>query len=349
MRKILFSGALILAACSSSGGVTDNMGGDSGNGSGGASSSSGGTSASGGAASGGAASGGAASGGAASGGAGSGGDVGTGGETSGSGGDTSSGGDAGSGGNSSGGSSSGGNGNGSGGASSGGSGGTGGDSGSGGDTSSGGDSGSGGDTSGSGGDTSSGGSDGSGGETSSGGANGSGGGSSVGGERTFELNRVILGSTTTTGSALVSWDETNLTVAFAIQDATPHNDSGNYFEDDGVEIYIDLDNGKSGSMQPGDYQINAKVGSSSVNGTGGATWSAIGVAQSNVSGGYTITVTVPWTALGTTGAAMLGETVGFDLAVNDDKDGGTRDAQLMWWGGEFNFIDPSLWGELTLD
>lgn len=164
----------------------------------------------------------------------------------------------------------------------------------------------------------------------------------------FPLDRVILGSTTTTGTAAVTWDETAFHVFVTILDDTPFNDSDLDWQDDGIEIYLDLNNGKSGSFQADDFQVIASYDDLSASGSGAANFAAITVAQGLVTGGYTLDVNIPWSALNAD-PAPLGHEIGFSIAVNDDKDGGDRDAQLMLYGTDQNFNNPSLWGVLTLN
>jgi hypothetical protein len=148
----------------------------------------------------------------------------------------------------------------------------------------------------------------------------------------------------------VTYNSTNLVVSATITDGTLHTQSegGIVWDNDGIEIYIDLNNEKSGSFQADDFQIISTLGTSSVSGGGAANWGAISVTQNSSSSPYTLQVTIPWAALNTTVPAQ-GTTIGFDIAINDDKDGGARDAQLMMFGGDQNFNNPSLWGTLRLN
>jgi hypothetical protein len=56
---------------------------------------------------------------------------------------------------------------------------------------------------------------------------------------------------------------------------------------------------------------------------------------------------VPWTALNNA-AYPSGKTIGFDVAVNDDSDGGDRNAQIMLYGGANNWNNTSQFGVLTI-
>jgi hypothetical protein len=68
-----------------------------------------------------------------------------------------------------------------------------------------------------------------------------------------------------------------------------------------------------------------------------------------VTGGYTVDVSVPWSALNNGLGSQLGKTIGFDLAVDDDVNGGIRDAQLMWVGTDQAFTNTSFYDSLVLN
>jgi hypothetical protein len=164
----------------------------------------------------------------------------------------------------------------------------------------------------------------------------------------FVLNRIILGSTPVTGTALVTWDATNFTVVATINDPNIYDDSADPWEDDSFEVYLGLTNNKSTSFGPNDFQIRGEV-NNNASGIGNVNWGAISVSTTVDASGYTMTIIIPWAALGADGSSLLGRTIGFDLGVNDDFNGGPRDGQLMMTGGDQNFNNPSLWGELTLN
>jgi hypothetical protein len=63
--------------------------------------------------------------------------------------------------------------------------------------------------------------------------------------------------------------------------------------------------------------------------------------------GYTLEIEIPWAALN--GApSQVGKTIGFDIGVNDDANGGTREGQLMLYGTVNNHLNTAGFGDLTL-
>ena len=83
-------------------------------------------------------------------------------------------------------------------------------------------------------------------------------------------------------------------------------------------------------------------------GLGTVTWASIVVVRTEVTGGYTLDVSVPWSALNGLGS-QLGKTIGFDLGVDDDSNAGARNAQLMLYGTNQAFNNTSFYGDLTLN
>lgn len=141
------------------------------------------------------------------------------------------------------------------------------------------------------------------------------------------------------------WDQTNLYIAALIQDTILFNDSENPWEDDGIEIYIDGNNDKSGSYDASDLQIVLEY-----SGTEMFTSRPISGLQSAnkiVSGGYTIEVAVPWSELNNLTVAETTE-IGFSIAVNDDDNGNAREAQVVWAGTANNYEDTSEFGVVIL-
>jgi hypothetical protein len=192
----------------------------------------------------------------------------------------------------------------------------------------------------------------------SGGASGSSGAAGSGGAgggivgHTYPLNHFVISSSAASATVKVTWNATGMEFLFTVNDATPEGDSGGTFNDDAVEIYLDLNNSKAGTIQPGDCEILIPrlTGAASVP-QGASTVSNLGAFTINKSSnatGYTVDATIPWTALNIT-TPPLGQNIGINLAVDDDTNGGDRDAQLMLSGDQFAYNNPSAWATLLLN
>ncbi len=170
------------------------------------------------------------------------------------------------------------------------------------------------------------------------------------GDPVITLNRIIEGATAATGTVTVNWDATTLYFVFNITDNTVKDDSANHWEDDSVEIYIDADNGKTGTFQSDDHQLTfARSGGAIQGATNGANTGAMTVTYSSNATSYTVNVTIPWTAIAS-GSLPVDGIIGVDFALNDDNDAdATRDGQIMWNGDSNNYTDPSDWGSIALN
>lgn len=167
----------------------------------------------------------------------------------------------------------------------------------------------------------------------------------------YDLTRFILGTpvaASARGQVFVTWDATKLSLDFQILDKTAQNDSANNWEDDSVEIYLDLNHAKATTYDADDFQINVPRDAGTIVGAGtNLTYAAITVSRTENANGYQLKVSVPWSALNGAGS-QLGKTIGFDVAINDDRDGATRETQVMLYGGDQNYLSTSLFGDLTL-
>jgi len=132
------------------------------------------------------------------------------------------------------------------------------------------------------------------------------------------------------------WDEKNLYVLVDVTDDSLKNDSDEFWLDDGVEVFIDADNSKSGGYGDNDYQYyfkwnrdNPTMGESKQGRTHNVAFAVL-----TTDDGYRMEIKFPWSTLGTEPSA--GAKIGLDVHVNDDDDGGDRDTKLTWRGKEDN-------------
>jgi hypothetical protein len=163
------------------------------------------------------------------------------------------------------------------------------------------------------------------------------------------ISNVVLGAMPAdySGKWRALYDNTNLYFLVEVTDNNKFNDSGaSWWEDDVIEIFIDGDNSK-GTAYDGanDFQLGFRwndpvihVGSNSVTRTTGITFTQTA---------SSLKVTIPWTTIGVTPA--IGRTIGIDVQVDDDDNGGTRDAQLTSFATNTTaFQNPSVFGTVYL-
>lgn len=147
------------------------------------------------------------------------------------------------------------------------------------------------------------------------------------------------------------WDNTNLYLYIEITDNTLTNDSGNWYEDDGAEVYIDGDDSRLGSYDKvNDYQWgfnwgDTKIGSGGSNASGQA--SSISFAIGTLAGGYTVEIAIPWTVIGATPAA--GKFIAMEMGINDNDNGSGTENKLLWFGAtDMAWQNPSSFAQVTL-
>lgn len=150
------------------------------------------------------------------------------------------------------------------------------------------------------------------------------------------------------GTYYIMYDAAALYVLVDVTDDIPNTSGAANWEKDGIEIYIDIGNNKVGCCSYGanDYQYTFVYGGGVFGNpgpTGGITFVKTNKAAPT---GYIIEMRFPW-ATWSIGAPAAGTNLGFDVSVNDDDNGGTRDNQISWNDGTFGeWQNPSLFGTL---
>jgi hypothetical protein len=141
------------------------------------------------------------------------------------------------------------------------------------------------------------------------------------------------------------WDVNYLYVGVRVADSVLRNDSDVIWQDDSIEIYLDGNRDGSAAYDAFDRQFiigwNHPQLFEKEDRTDG-----VQHAVSAVRGGFTCEIAIPWSHLGV--AAQPGLWIGFDLANNDDDNGGDRDGQLMWSGSALNHSKTSGFGDCQL-
>lgn len=150
-----------------------------------------------------------------------------------------------------------------------------------------------------------------------------------------------------------AWDDRNLYLLVTIRDASPmsNKEKGEWIcNGDGIEIFLGAESiDKGGPMLFTDRQILVSGAKSDVTFVPKDTkkLAVRSAVEASADGkGYVIEVAVPWALIDYN--PKEGDTVLFDLAIDDAPAGGSRIRQLMWNGSQRNSSDRSAWGRLTL-
>jgi len=167
-------------------------------------------------------------------------------------------------------------------------------------------------------------------------------------------SRLVIGTDAggVEGSFKLCWDDTNLYLLAEVEDPTPmHNDNppASLWSGDAVELFVGGESpDQIGQLLPSDRHILLGAGKS----VGAAKWFVAGsstqdgvelVVQPNVSGkGYTLEAKIPFTVLGF--KPKSGQSVRFDIAIDDSENGRDRIRQLVWNGTSRDSGDRTDWG-----
>ncbi|TYP76771.1 endo-1,4-beta-xylanase [Paenibacillus methanolicus] len=145
------------------------------------------------------------------------------------------------------------------------------------------------------------------------------------------------------GTAKALWDDQNLYVLVQVKDTQLDKTNVNAWEQDSVEIFVDPNNAKTSSYQEddGQYRVNFD-NETSFNPASIADGFVSAVQKSGTN--YTVEVKIPLNSL----SPADGKKLGFDVQINDAKDG-IRQSIAAWNDATgTGYMDPSVFGELTL-
>jgi len=169
------------------------------------------------------------------------------------------------------------------------------------------------------------------------------------------INKVIQGTIQTprdlTARWRANWDDKYLTIWVGIIDENHVSDSKALWADDSIEIYIDADASRSETYDEfNDYHLSFRLGDDKIS-LGGKTPKEdiqdIQYTMRQNPSGYQLDVKIPWTTLRV--IPKNEHTLGFDIQVNDDDNGGSRDAKISWnANSDTAWKAPRVFGELVL-
>jgi endo-1,4-beta-D-glucanase Y len=143
------------------------------------------------------------------------------------------------------------------------------------------------------------------------------------------------------------WDDNYFYVLVNVTDNTKVNNGGtDIYNDDAVEVFFDIGNDKSATYGANDFQYTFRWNDNTIyeknSKTTGVTFGRV-----DNSTGYVMTMRFPWSTL--TGVPAVNQLVGFDVAVNDDDNGGARDRKISWTATEDEaWRNPSYMGTVIL-
>lgn len=160
---------------------------------------------------------------------------------------------------------------------------------------------------------------------------------------------MILSPSDLSGNFKALWDASYLYVLGTIVDEKKVNESAEVYNDDGLEVFVDINNDKATSYGANDvqYTFGWNDGTLIASNPSGRATTGISYAMVESSNGYIFEARIPWTTL--KGTPAVGQKVGFDLHINDDDDGDERDAKLAWTStSDDTWQNPSLLGTIVL-
>lgn len=171
---------------------------------------------------------------------------------------------------------------------------------------------------------------------------------------THQLSNVLEGSIDSPGDLAtefqVMYDDTYLYLFAKVTDDVLMNDSQTFWQDDGIELYLDGGNEKSTTYDANDHQLFFGVNDSNIYYPSGLQDNPAGVdmVQITTTHGYQMEIRVSWAFIGAT--PNLGQSLGIEIHTNDDDTSGGRDTKLTWNTTiDISWYDASTFGTLQLE
>jgi len=146
------------------------------------------------------------------------------------------------------------------------------------------------------------------------------------------------------------WDTQKAYFFINVTDDDLSADGGNWYANDGVEVFIDGNNSKGGGYDgENDFQYGFVWNNTSVQEGSNPDGATNGVEFKMVESenGYSLEIAIPWTTIKAT--PEQGTVIGFDIAINDDDWGGDRENKISWFQKEdIGWQKPSAFGTVGL-
>lgn len=140
----------------------------------------------------------------------------------------------------------------------------------------------------------------------------------------------------------VLYDDQSLYFLYNVVDDVKRASSTNFWENDGIEIYIDGNNDKATTYDANDFQFIVRYDASII--LEGHDKSTVGIQAKSTENntGYVMEVKIPWTTVGV--SPSTGKQLGVDFHVND-SDAALRDGKITWFATEdLSYDNPSTFG-----
>lgn len=174
------------------------------------------------------------------------------------------------------------------------------------------------------------------------------------GASSFRLRNVVSGNIAGKSdlSAIwqATWDYRHLYLRISVDDDQFMLDSANLWEDDAIELYLDMDTSRLAHYdRRNDHHLLFRWGNQ------GATFGPysapqrlqLGFNMKKFGHSYILETKIPWTSLGA--RPRVGFNFGLDIHINDDDNGQGRDGKLTWSDRrDESWRSPSMFGRATL-
>jgi hypothetical protein len=161
------------------------------------------------------------------------------------------------------------------------------------------------------------------------------------------VSKTVYGTSGVPGGFKVRWDANYMYLAVRVDDAVINTNSGaDYWNNDTVEVYLDMINDRPGAYFADDFIYAFTVNASDFFEKSGRKTGVLFASSVAAGTAYYIEAAIPWTTLGR--SPFAGMSVGFDIMFDDNRGSGVMDAQTAWNGTAYNYITTEDFGNVVL-
>lgn len=143
------------------------------------------------------------------------------------------------------------------------------------------------------------------------------------------------------------WNPTFFYVFVSVTDDKQRDNSTDWFNDDGLEIFLDMGLERREEYDGNDLQLSIDWNSNNVVARQGSLGQGVLTTVVDTDKGYDVEFRLPWSVLNFT--PTEDKLFGFDLQINDDDGAGDRDGKMAWFATtDESFENPSFFGMVVL-
>lgn len=167
-----------------------------------------------------------------------------------------------------------------------------------------------------------------------------------GGALTLPLNQVTRGTASGGASVRLKYNDTHLFIVFKVEDSNGTFDRGTWYENDGVEVFLDPTNAKASSTGQGNFQYFFSASKGVLLEANGKPSAGVSWKSRKIKTGYVVEAAIPWSTLNITSGTR--SKIGIDFTSIDNPTGAGINKRAWAMPRDDGWRNPSILGTVEL-